>query len=70
MLRKERDLPHTSFDLDQDGHVSATDLFLAKRFDKDKDGRLNEEEFAAAKQAIASGYKDQFMFGLERTGAI
>lgn len=56
MMRKQSNLPHPSFDLDQDGHVSVTDLFLAKRFDKDKDGRLNEEELAAAKKAIASGY--------------
>lgn len=70
MLRRKSNLPHPSFDVDQDGHVSVTDLFLAKRFDKDKDGKLNEEELANAKQAIASGYKDQFVFGLERTGAI
>ena len=49
MQRKIADLPHASFDIDGDGHVSMTDLFLAKRFDADKDGKLNTEELAAAK---------------------
>ena len=63
-------MPHHSFDLDGDGFVSATDLFLAKRFDADKDGKLNKEELSAAKKAIDEGYKDQFLFGLERAGKI
>lgn len=42
MQRKKADLPHESFDLDCDGFISNTDLFLAKRFDVDKDGKLNE----------------------------
>ena len=66
LMRKKADLPHASFDLDGDGFVSVTDLFLAKRFDKDGDGKLNEEELTTAKKALNSGYKDQFMFGLER----
>ncbi len=70
MQRKKADLPDPSFDLDGDGHVSAHDLFLAKRFDLDKDGKLNEQELTSAKEAINSGYKDKFMFGLERSGAI
>lgn len=39
--RKKADMPHPSFDLDGDGFVSSQDLFLAKRFDADKDGKLN-----------------------------
>ena len=70
MQRRQADLPHHSFDLDGDGFVSATDLFLAKRFDADKDGKLNQEEQSAAKKAIGEGYKDQFLFGLERAGQI
>lgn len=45
-------------------------MFLGKRFDADKDGKLNEQELSAAKKAKESGYLDQFMFGLERTGPI
>jgi len=63
-------LPHLSFDLDGDGCVSATDFFLAKQFDKDKDGKLNDEELASAMKALSLGYKDKFMFGIERSGPI
>ena len=66
--RKSADLPHHSYDVDGDGFVSNLDYFLAKRFDVDKDGKLNEKELSAARQAKESGYLDQFMFGLERTG--
>lgn len=33
-----------SFDIDGDGIVSNMDLFIALRFDKDNDGKLNEKE--------------------------
>ena len=49
-------MPHETFDLDGDGCVSNYDLFLAKRFDLDKDGKLNFEELEAAKDAISKGY--------------
>ncbi len=54
--RRRSAIPDKSFDLDGDGFVSMTDLFLAKKFDKDQDGKLNGEELAAAKQALAQGY--------------
>ena len=68
--RRKADMPHHSFDLDGDGHISMTDLFLAKRFDADKDGRLSTEELATAKTALSKGYKDQFLFGLDRSGIV
>ena len=68
--RKSADLPHHSYDVDGDGFVSNLDYFLAKRFDVDKDGKLNEKELSAAKKAKESGYLDQFVFGLERYGPI
>ena len=61
-------MPHPSFDLDGDGYVSLKDLFLAKQFDKDKDGRLNSQERQAAESALKEGYDKKFMFGLDRMG--
>lgn len=42
-------IPDASFDLDGDGFVSQKDYFLAKHFDTDHDGKLNELEKNAAK---------------------
>ena len=56
--RTKSAIPDKSYDLDGDGFVSMTDHFLAKRFDKDQDGKLNAEEFSAAKKALAEGYSD------------
>ena len=58
-------MPHISYDLDGDGQVSQKDYFLAKQFDKDADGVLNADEFAAAKKALQEGYSNRFLFGLE-----
>ena len=58
--RKSQSRPHTSFDVDGDGFVSQKDLFLASKFDKDQDGRLNSAEARAAKEALASGFEQQF----------
>ena len=52
LQRRADNMPHASFDLDGDGHVGDRDYFLAKRFDKDGDGKLNAEEKAAAVAAI------------------
>ena len=57
--RRQADLPHKSFDLDGDGHVSVTDFFWAKKFDQDKDGKLNSEEKETANQALSTkGFKE------------
>ena len=34
--------PHISYDLDDDGYVGGRDYVIAKLFDKDMDGKLNE----------------------------
>ena len=62
--------PHSSFDLDGDGAVSVKDYFLAKHFDKDGDGKLNESELGNAKKALQEGFADRFLFGLERAGSV
>ena len=38
---------------DNDGYVGGKDYVVAKQFDKDGDGKLNEEERKAAFEAIA-----------------
>ncbi len=56
MQRKQADMPHHTYDLDGDGFVSVKDLFLAKQFDKDRDGKLNAEEKQQADLALKSGF--------------
>ena len=51
--RRSERIPHISYDLDRDGYVGGKDYVVAKQFDKDGDGKLNEEERKAAYEAIA-----------------
>lgn len=39
--RRKQSLPDPSFDIDGDGFVSHKDLFIATKFDRDMDGKLN-----------------------------
>ena len=41
--RRAEFIPHPSYDLDYDGIVGGKELLIAKIFDKDKDGILNEK---------------------------
>ena len=63
--RYRESIPDPTFDVDGDGQVSQRDYFLAKHFDKDKDGKLNAEELATARKALKEGYESKFLFGLE-----
>jgi len=65
--RKRALLPDPTFDLDKDGVVGSQDLFLAKRFDKDGDGRLNPTEREAAEKAMREGVTEQFVWGVEQS---
>ena len=51
--RREADKPHPSMDVDGDGTVSAFDLKLAKLFDDDGNGILDEEETANLRAMMA-----------------
>jgi hypothetical protein len=46
MLRERRKakIPDISYDIDGDGTVNERDYALAKMFDKDGDGKLNQAE--------------------------
>lgn len=57
-----------SYDLDGDNVVSSHDYFLAKRFDLDKDGKLNEIERRNALEALKNGYENNFKWIPEGSG--
>eukprot|EP00455_Lapot_gusevi_P030167 TRINITY_DN3238_c0_g1_i1.p1 TRINITY_DN3238_c0_g1~~TRINITY_DN3238_c0_g1_i1.p1 ORF type:complete len:382 (+),score=44.86 TRINITY_DN3238_c0_g1_i1:69-1214(+) len=59
-VKKTASVPDASFDLDGDGVVSHRDFYLAKHFDRDQDGRLNEQEREAAQKALPEIANDRF----------
>ena len=67
--RKTEAVPHISYDLDGDGFVGGRDLVIAKHFDEDKDGRLNTAEKEKAMKALQNGFEDNFVWGIEQSGA-
>jgi hypothetical protein len=54
LQRRQEKIPHISYDLDGDGFVGGRDYVLAKLFDKDGDGKLNEQEKKNAIEALKS----------------
>lgn len=66
--RKQEKIPDPTYDLDMDGFVGGRDYFLAKRFDLDKDGKLNAQEKQNAYDQITKGYEDNFVWNLENQG--
>lgn len=68
--RRKAKIPDITYDLDGDGSVNPRDYALAKIFDKDKDGKLNQEEFQAAIKALEDGFEEKFMWGLEASGSL
>ena len=50
--RHQERIPHITYDLDGDGYVGGKDYVIAKQFDKDGDGKLNDEEKRAAQEAL------------------
>lgn len=68
LLRKNNNLPDISYDLDGDNYVGNKDYVLSKRFDIDKDGRLNETEKNNALNAIKNGVENEYMWNLENIG--
>ena len=60
--------PDPSYDLDGDGIVGGADYLIAKRFDLDGDGKLNEQEKSNALKAIEEGYESNFVWGCESSG--
>ena len=68
--RKKARMPDITYDLDGDGVVNERDYFIAKLFDKDKDGKLNQEEYQTAIKALEDGFEQRFMYGVEKTAGL
>ena len=66
--RKTIDMPDPSFDLNGDGIVSSKEYVIAKRFDQDRDGKLNSKERKNAIKALNNGYEDNFVWNIEKSG--
>jgi hypothetical protein len=66
--RAREAIPDITYDLDGDGYVGGKDLVIAKRFDLDKDGRLNTAEKENAFKALQDGYEGKFIWGIEQSG--
>lgn len=66
--RKLDKIPDISYDLDGDGYVGGRDYVISKRFDEDKDGKLNENEKRNALNAIKNGVEKEYVWNLENQG--
>ena len=67
-LRRKEKIPDISYDLDKDGYVGGRDLVLSKRFDLDKDGKLNEQEKKAAYEGIANNVEENYIWNVDNQG--
>ena len=63
-IRKLEKVPDITYELERDGYVGGRDYVLAKRFDRDGDGKLNEMEKKEAFDAIAHN----FIWNLDNQG--
>ena len=66
--RKKESIPDISYDLDGDGYVGGRDYVLAKRYDVDGDGKLNEIEKKNALEGIKNGVEREYVWNLENQG--
>ena len=66
--RKKERIPDISYDLDGDGFVGGRDYVLAKRYDVDGDGKLNEIERKNALEGIKNGVEREYVWNLENQG--
>jgi len=60
-------MPDETYDLNNDGTVSTQEYFISRRFDKNKDGRLEPNEYKLALNALNNNYESNFIWGLEKT---
>ena len=69
-IRKKERLPDPSYDLDKDGYVGNVDFVLSKRFDVDKDGKLNEKEKKDAYEGISKGVENEYIWNVDNQGGL
>ena len=68
--RKKEKIPDISYDLDQDGYVGGRDFVIAKRFDVDNDGKLNEQEKKAAYEGIKNNIEANYIWNVDKLGGV
>ena len=68
--RKKERIPDISYDLDKDGYVGGRDYVIAKRFDVDNDGKLNEQEKAAAYEGIKNNIESKYIWNIDKLGGV
>ena len=66
--RKKERIPDISYDLDKDGYVGGRDYVIAKRFDVDNDGKLNELEKKAAYEGIKNNIEANYIWDVDKLG--
>ena len=69
LRRRQEFIPDITYDIDGDGFVDHKDMAIAKMFDKNKDGILDDEEKAEMMKALKDGIMDRYVWGLEQTGS-
>ena len=68
--RKKEKIPDISYDLDKDGYVGGRDFVIAKRFDVDNDGKLNEKEKKAAYEGIMNNVEENYLWNIDKLGGV
>ena len=68
--RKKEKIPDISYDLDQDGYVGGRDYVIAKRYDIDNDGKLNEQEKKAAYEGIKNKIEENYVWNIDKLGGV
>ena len=68
--RKKEKIPDISYDLDKDGYVGGRDFVIAKRYDADNDGKLNEQEKKAAYEGILNKIEENYVWNIDKLGGV
>ena len=68
--RKKERIPDISYDLDKDGYVGGRDYVIAKRYDVDNDGKLNEQEKKAAYEGIINKIEENYVWNIDKLGGV